>query len=329
MTQLPINSASNLGSNTVDVPTCDVWGNWRLDPGLFSGVGVNSVPTKTSAGLHRIDVQSSFRSRLGGGGYVILYTPEVRSETCMLSSNRASGSTAAASTTSFDISTWRFLGPVGAGGNTATQADFPANSTWVNFALFSLSKDSQLGVPAGGTYSLVPGASGYGISGATYFSCLTNALSSRSATSYGTIVLPPARSNSTAFNPYLENSYNANRVRAVSGGPEYDVFFERPMGDTYYCVLLCAESEHFHLNDVAGIPNINEYTLPIVIRGNSDEFKTTSSFRIRNIKQNASNNAWTSGNFASMQSGLYERIHFMVFGGFLVNGVTYGTYRQP
>lgn len=315
------NSASNITSSTVSVPTCDAWGHLRLDPVLGYGFGYNNA-TRQSAGFWHISTDP-ISSRLGGGGYVVLYTPEVRSETCVLSSQRTEapvavlGSTTAASTTRFAISTWR----MNSSSTPPSKVDFAANTLWINFAVFSLSRDNELRVPAGGTYALVPGASAYGISGATYYSTPTTALSQRSATAYGTVVLPPSRSNSSPFSTYIEGEFNVDRVEAVNGGPEYDVYFRKPLGTTLYSVILCAESETFDLPTWTGIPNINEYSYPIVVRGNSDEHKTVSKFRIRHIKQNSSNNSWTSGNFGSMQSGLTERIHFMVFGG--------GTYGQP
>lgn len=315
------NSVSNITSNTVPVPACDAWGNLRLDPVLGYGFGYNNA-SRQSAGFWHI-VTSPISSRLGGGGYVVLYTPEVRSETCVLSSQRTEaptavlGSTTAASTTRFAVSTWR----MNSFSTVPSKVDFAANNVWINFAVFSLSRDNELRVPAGGTYALVPGASAYGISGATYYSTPTSALSQRSTTAYGTIVLPPSRSNSSPFSAYIEGEFNIDRVEAVDGGPEYDVYFRKPMTDVYYAVILCAEAEDFELVSWNGIPNINEYSYPVVIRGNSDEHKTVSKFRIRHIKQNSSNNSWVQGNFVSMQSGLTERIHIMVFGG--------GTYGQP
>lgn len=319
------NSASNITSSTVPVPTCDAWGHLMPDSTVGYGAGFGwQNGSRESAGLWRFNFFSQVSSGLGGGGYVVLYTPEVRSTpTCALSSQRTEsppavlGSTTAGSTSRFSISTWR----MNSFSTVPSKVDFAANTLWINFAVFSLSRDNQLRVPAGGTYALVPGASAYGISGATYYSTPTSALSERSATAYGTVVLPPSRSNASAFSTYVEGEFNIDRVEPVGGGPEYDVYFRKPMGTTLYCVILCAESETFDLPSWTGIPSINEYSHPIVIRGDSDEHKTVSKFRIRHIKQNSSDNSWTSGNFASMQSGLTERIHFMVFGG--------GTYGQP
>lgn len=316
-------SASNITSSTVVVPMCDAWGHIRADTSVstLDSSGVSAVSVAT-VGLYNIDFSNP--QRFSSGGYVVLYTPEVLSETCMLSYQRdmeasPRGSTAAASTSRVQISTWRFPGPVGPGGNTAQQSTFPSSSTYINFAAFSLSTDSQLRTPAGGTYALVPGASGYGISGATYFSPTTNALSKRTATAYGTVVIPKTKSNMTGFCAFLENSYNTLRVEAVDGGPEYDVYFSKPMNNTNYAVILCAETEH--IESSSGLPHINEYSLPIIVRGESNQHKTRNKFRIRHIKQNSDNNSWQTGNFLSMHSGITEKIHFMVFGG--------GTYGQP
>lgn len=312
-------SPYSLGSNTVPVPVCDAWGHIRADtaPSLLDGSGVSAV-SLASAGLYNINFSNP--ERFGGGGYVILYTPEVRTETCLLSCQRdMGGSTAAGKTAGIQISTWRFFGPVGAGGNTAQQSTPAANTNYINFAAFSLSQDTELRSPSGGTYALVPGASGYGLTGSTYSSHHISAISKRSAIAYGSIVMPPKRSNSSPFSVYVEMSSNIQRVEAVDGGPEYDVYFTKPMNNTSYAVIMCAEAEPFESGP--GLPYVQEYSLPIVVRGTSDQHKTVSKFRIRHIKQSDTNNSWESGNFVSMQSGKTERIHFMVFGG--------GTYGQP
>lgn len=317
-------SASNFTSNTTPVPTCDAWGNIKAGTGVVSTTimdssGVSSV-ARLSTGLHGITFSNP--ERFGGGGYVTVYTPEVSSFTtpCLLSSMRdmagVGGATAAGKTAGVQISTWGFPGPVGAAGNTATQQDFTSGNLYINFASFSLSTDSELRVPAGGTYALVPGASGFGVTGATYTSALTNLLSKRTATAYGTIVIPPNNSNSSPVSAYIENGFN---VKGVSAGAnsEFDVSFVKTMTNSNYCVILCGEYEPLSSGVIGNDwTELKEYSMLMVDRRKKD----TSGFRAVSLKQNSSDNSWTRQSIV-YQSGLTERIHFMVFGG--------ATYGQP
>ena len=166
--------------------------------------------------------------------------------------------------------------------------------------------------------SLVPGASGFGVTGATYTSAITNLLSKRTATAYGTIVIPPNKSNSgsSTVSAYIENGFN---VKGVSAGANslFDVSFVKPMNNTNYCTILCGEYETDQENLSFGT---NEATLLHIRAGTGNKYKTVNGFRVEALKQSATDNSWTQQAVA-FQSGLTERIHFMVFGG--------ATYGQP
>lgn len=172
-------------------------------------------------------------------------------------------------------------------------------------------------------YSTVPGASGFGVTGATYNSHLTNLLSKRTATAYGTLVIPPARGTGTPVSAYIENSFNIQGVSAGGLGV-FDVTFVKPMNSTDYCVILSGEYESNFLGVVAtDLSTATEFSDLLVRAGAGNQFKTTSRFRIESRKQTAasgSDNSWAPrGNV--FRNGRTERIHFMVFGG--------GTYGQP
>jgi hypothetical protein len=316
-------TSSLLGNTTVTVPTCDVWGhilpgtaNTGQSTTLVDGSGVQSVE-RVNAGAYGISFSAS--NRLGAGGYVILHTPEVSnpSTLCVLACPRqmnTAGVTGAASTQGTRIQTWGFQTPAVAGGYTAQQQDFTYGQVYINFACFHLSNDTTLRQPSAGTYALVPGAAGYGLSGSTYNSQFTNLLSKRTATAYGTVVLSPVRSNFSLPSIYSENSFNVRGVSATSQSLTVDVVFNTPMSNSNYCVLLCSEVE-----PVGGNPDyasVSEYTILAVDR----TFKTSNGFRIQRYTQNPSDNSWTRS-VSQYQGGRYERIHFMVFGG--------GTYGQP
>ena len=518
-------SASNFTSNTTPVPTCDAWANIQAGTSqvvsqLMDSSGVSSV-LRLSTGLHGITFSNP--QRFGGGGYVTVYTPEVSSfnAPCLLSSMRdmagAGGATAAGKTAGVQIATWGFPGPVGAGGNTATQQDFPSGNLYINFASFALARESDLRSPAvlnvlkwsesfsnspwtpssipavvlstdgtkapngstpsvmnegtavgvqkviqqytgnypvsvvnkpftgsvyvkagtrfrgriivydasaiffgvtfnlqtkvlssstttatatlvsssitdvgGGWFrivvsgfftspsnqnqtgvyinigddsgglsytgenkffylwgaqieegsvatpyiktestapvlgnqdarkSLVPGASGFGVTGATYTSALTNLLSKRTATAYGTIVIPPNKSNSgsSTVNAYIENGFN---VKGVSAGAnsEFDISFVKTMTNSNYCVILCGEYEPTAAATVAtDYTALLEYSMLMVDRRKKD----TGGFRAVSLKQDFTNNSWNRSS-SIFQQGFTERIHFMVFGG--------ATYGQP
>jgi len=62
--------------------------------------------------------------------------------------------------------------------------------------------------------------------------------------------------------------------------------------------------------------NLTDYSMLLVGRG----YKTVNGFRVISLKQNSTDNSWNRSS-VTYQSGVKERIHFMVFGG--------GTYGQP
>ena len=164
---------------------------------------------------------------------------------------------------------------------------------------------------------LVPGASGFGVTGATYNSHLPNLLSKRSAVAYGTIVCCPAASNATDPIVSLENSYNVKTVAGQSNA-EYTVEFLNPLKDANYCVIVCGEQEPINSNP--DWTEVGEYPLFHVIRGTNSNRKSASQFSIVKLHQNTTDNSW--GRRAERyQRGFRDRVHFMVFGG--------GTYGQP
>jgi hypothetical protein len=165
---------------------------------------------------------------------------------------------------------------------------------------------------------LVPGAQGFGVTGATYSSTSANLLSKRTATAYGTIVIPPNKSNSSTVSAYIENGFN---VKGVSAGAnsEFDVSFVKPMNNSNYCVILSGEYEPVSTASISvDDTSLLEYSLLMVVRGSGN--KNTNGFRAVSLKQNSTDNSWNRSS-SIYQSGLTERIHFMVFGG--------GTYGQP
>jgi hypothetical protein len=170
-------------------------------------------------------------------------------------------------------------------------------------------------------YQTVPGAGGYGVTGATYNSHLANMVSKRSATAYGTIVIPQAQGSNTPISAYIENSYNVLGVSA-GGNAIFDITFNKPMNNTNYCVILSGEYEHLLPSLVTSIPQ--EFSDLLVRAGSSNQFKTVNTFRVESRKQrdfiNLADNAWVPRG-AAFRFGRTERIHFMVFGG--------GTYGQP
>lgn len=161
----------------------------------------------------------------------------------------------------------------------------------------------------------VPGASGYGITGATYSSSITALNSTRTPTAYGTIVVPARRGSTTdsSVAAYIEGGYN---VSGVSAGDfsVFDVSFSKPLNTANYCVILSRETEpEFADPDHA---QTYEYAIAAIDRSN----KTANGFRAFTLKQSVTTNGMVKSG-VSHSSGLNERIHFMVFGG--------GTYGQP
>jgi hypothetical protein len=161
---------------------------------------------------------------------------------------------------------------------------------------------------------LVPGAQGFGVTGATYSSASANLLSKRTATAYGTIVIPPNKGNSAPVIAYIENGFN---VKGVSAGANslFDISFVKPMNNTNYCTILSGEYES---TDTTALPE--EFSLLLVRAGAGNKYKTTRGFRVEALRQNTANNSWTQQS-VRYDKGFTQRIHFMVFGG--------GTYGQP
>jgi hypothetical protein len=166
--------------------------------------------------------------------------------------------------------------------------------------------------------SLVPGARAFGVTGATYSSAPANLLSKRTATAYGTIVIPPNKSSSgsSTVSAYIENGFN---VKGVSAGANslFDVSFVKPMNNINYCTILCGEYESNQQDLTFGT---NEATLLHIRAGTGNKYKTVNGFRVEALKQRLIDNFWAQ-QAVVFQSGLTERIHFMVFGG--------ATYGQP
>ena len=157
---------------------------------------------------------------------------------------------------------------------------------------------------------LVPGAGGFGTVGATYSSSLFNKADKRKAVAYGTIVIPPNKGNSSTVSAYIENGFN---VKGVSAGANslFDVSFVTPMTSNTYCTILTGEYEsNTETNLTAATP---EFSLLLIRAGLNNKYKTTSGFRVESLKQNPADNSWTQRSVI-YQSGLTERIHFMVFG---------------
>jgi hypothetical protein len=160
---------------------------------------------------------------------------------------------------------------------------------------------------------LVPGARGFGTVGNTYSSSLFNKADKRKAVAYGTIVIPPNKGNSSTVSAYIENGFN---VKGVSAGANslFDVSFVTPMTSNTYCTILTGEYEsNTETNLTAATP---EFSLLLIRAGLNNKYKTTSGFRVESLKQNPADNSWTQQGVI-YQSGLTERIHFMVFGEML------------
>ena len=160
----------------------------------------------------------------------------------------------------------------------------------------------------------VPGASGFGVSGGTYSSHLPSMLSKRTATAYGTIVIPPIKGTDTRVSAYIENGFNVSGVSAGANST-FDITFAKTLANSNYCVILSAENESDGTAAASDYGAITEHSLLAVDR----TYKNTTGFRAVALKQNSTNNSW-SRQSVRYQSGYEERIHFMVFGG--------GTYGQ-
>jgi hypothetical protein len=163
--------------------------------------------------------------------------------------------------------------------------------------------------------SFVPGASGYGLTGATYSSSIVALNTTRTPTAYGTIVIPPKKNTGSDPNvaAYIQDGYN---VSGVSAGDYsvFDVSFTKPLNTADYCVILSREIEPEYA--AADYAQTYEYAICAIDRSQ----KTANGFRAFTLKQSTTNNSMIKRGVA-YSSGLTERIHFMVFGG--------GTYGQP
>jgi hypothetical protein len=163
--------------------------------------------------------------------------------------------------------------------------------------------------------TLVPGACGFGISGGTYSSHLPALMSKRTATAYGTIVIPPRKNDVYApVSAYIENGYGVSGVSAGANST-FDVLFSTPLTNANYCVILSAENESKITSIGSDYGEILEHSMLLVDRS----YKTVNGFRAVALKQNSTNNSWYRAS-VRYQGGYTERIHFMVFGG--------GTYGQ-
>ena len=318
-------SVSSYTSTPVQVPMCDAWGYFNLSTAT-SPTPIDSANTNAISriGTGRYGVTFSASNRFSSNAYVVLATPEYITDTgygpvqCKI--GNPSGSTAVGRSAGFEFSTFAYSQGFHAGGGTASVADVGSNSLLVGFAAFSFSQDNRAFSVTGTTYATSPGASGYGVTGSTYNSHLSNLFSKRTATAYGTIVRPQSRGNNTPVFAYIENEYN---IAGVSTGNNsvFDVTFIKPLNNTNYCVILSGEYESNFTSVVAtNISNVNEFSDLLIRAGAGNKFKSVNGFRVESLKQVQSNNSWTPQSVA-YQSGRTERIHFMVFGG--------GTYGQP
>lgn len=306
------NTASNLNSFATSLPTCDAWVHAQLNGTSVTVGGSAGIDfTRTAAGVFR--AAFSHPTRFLSGEYVSVFTPEVKADSGYFAiSCNSNGTTAAGiSASQGGIRSWIFQTPVTNSGHTASNVDPPTGQMFINMAVFCFSTDSQLYSPTGATYSFVPGQIGYGVTGATYNTHHFNSLSRRQATAYGTIVIPPRRSNLSPINCYVENSYNVKQVTVPGIGPVYDVEFLKPLANNSYAVILSSEMEDIEVG--SGVANPIEFSLDIVRRGSSDQHKTNSKFRIEQYRQDASNQWYAS--FVPTHLGKTHRIHFIVFGG--------------
>ena len=183
-------STGIFGSSTTNVPTCDAWGNIKIGTatqltGLCAGSGVSSL-LRLSTGFHGITFSNP--ERFGGGAFVTLYTPEIvqygtSGKVFVVGYDRdmgVFGATGSGKSAGVKISILSIDG-----GGAVSPVDRTYGDCYINSASFCLSSEKVLGNPAGGTYSIVPGACGFGVTGATYNSHIPSLLSKRTATAYG------------------------------------------------------------------------------------------------------------------------------------------------
>jgi hypothetical protein len=317
-------SASTYISTPVNVPMADAWGylnlNTAASPAITDHANVSAI---SRLGTGRYGITFAASNRFSSNAYVVITTPEYTTDSgyapvsCRI--GNISGSTALGRSAGFEINTFAYSQGFHSGGGTANVADVASGALRVGFAAFSFSNDNRAYSVTGTTYATVPGAAGYGVTGATYNSHLANMVSKRSATAYGTIVIPQAQGNSTPVSAYIENSYNVLGVSA-GGNAVFDVSFLKPLNNTNYCVILSGEYESEQGSVVTTVPSTNEFSDLLVRAGASNRFKTVNGFRVESRKQVAADNSWALQSVA-YQGGRTERIHFMVFGG--------GIYGQP
>lgn len=174
------------------------------------------------------------------------------------------------------------------------------------------------GTPYGTTFARV---------GVTY-SSEYGAITSRQATAWGTIVIPPITSTISPPSFYLENHYGVDRVidDRTGGGSNsaFRVFFSEPMNTDAYCVMLSNETETVNpsdnpLSSATPVPAPDEFNL-LVIQNDSGspqgQQRKRESFSVRILKQVPSGSDVSFGQRSSFyQSGKTQRIHFIVFGG--------------
>ena len=295
-------SVAQISSSTTAVPTCDAWVNMQYSTSFapILNDGFNILGThRVSAGLYGISFSNP--EQLNNGIYVAICTPEYCVDTVYGPHTIVStGKTAAGLSGGIRVATFGYNSGFHAGGGTASLADSSSElGIRSNVAVFALS-----------TNSLVPGSGGFGLAGSTYSSALVNKTDKRKAVAYGTIVIPPNTSNNSIVTAYIENGFN---VKGVSAGANsvFDVSFVNQLAANTYCTILTGEYESTTVKNLAsGTP---EFSLLLVRAGVNNKYKTTLGFRIESLKQDTTNNSWTKQS-TIYQSGLTERIHFMVFG---------------
>jgi len=143
--------------------------------------------------------------------------------------------------------------------------------------------------------TLYPSTRGFGASGATYSSAIAQISNKRAATAWGTLVIAPNKNSNTAT-AYLEDSYN---IQGVSSGNQtvFDVYFNKEMGNTGYCVVTSTEQENVfpETGSVGGanmIPPTYEYTINMLRHPSGsvgstvqENHRKTTGFTVTSIRQ--------------------------------------------
>ena len=312
------NSSSNYTSLPLKTPTADAWGYLSTPSTVVEHSGVSQFG-RVSNGFYGVTFTSP--NRFLSGAYVVIATPEYAHDTdygpVMCRIANAAGSTALGRSAGFQLNTFE-----NSGSFTPNRLVLTNRGVTIGFAAFSFSQNSTAYVVGSSDFVIVPGASGYGVTGATYNSQLTSLNSRRAATAYGTVVIPNRRALGISAGAYLENTFNVRGVSAGTSQSVFDITFEKPLNNTNYCAILAGEYESDQdTSVVSSITSTNEFSDLLVRAGANNRFKTVNGFRIESLKQRESNNSW-SLDYASLTdpNGHTERIHFMVFGG--------GTYGQ-